>query len=106
MPFAIVFTKCDKVKSGKLKAGDEAKINVKVERLANYQGDYKVEVLEAKGLTVKDANIAANQQEAQLVLRAAGAAPGSNVSIVVRVTGMFNSQPVVQETKLTVNVTK
>jgi hypothetical protein len=82
---------------------------VKLRRLSDYDGIYKVEVIvpaNAKGLTFQNTVIKAGADEAKLTVNAQKAQVGS-YTVAVRVTAMFNDTlPIVHEAKLTVNVGK
>jgi hypothetical protein len=94
-----------------IKIGAQADVVIKVTRLFDYGGEFKVQFVlpaNAKGLTAADVTIPAGSDEAKLVVKAAAdAMPGNRADLIVRATAMLGTNmPVVQETKLTVNVVK
>ncbi|MFO0878655.1 MAG: PPC domain-containing protein [Gemmataceae bacterium] len=94
-----------------VKIGGQTELMVRVVRLFNYQGEFKVQVVLPAGIAGVEAaevTIPANQNEAKLVLKApAGAAPGGRSNLVVKATALFNGKtPTVHETKFNLNVTK
>jgi hypothetical protein len=93
------------------KAGTQAEVVLRVTRLFDYAGELKVQVVlppAIKGVTADEVTIPAGQDQAKLVLRvAADATQGNHAGVVVRATGTVNGTvPVVQETKLNLNVVK
>jgi len=92
------------------KVGADAKVMVKVARQFDYQGEFKVQVVQGpndKGVTAPDITIPAGKDEAELVLTvAADAAVGNRPNLLVRATAMFNGAEVKHEAKFTLNVTK
>jgi hypothetical protein len=93
------------------KAGTQAEVVLRVTRLFDYAGELKVQVVlppAVKGVSADEVTIPAGQDQAKLVFRvAADATQGNHAGIVVRATGMVNGNvPVVQETKLNLNVLK
>lgn len=97
--------------SATLKVGGQTEVTVRVQRQWNYQGEFKVQlVLPAgvSGIQAGEVTIPAGQNEVKLLLRAdPGAAPGGRNNLVIKATGLYNGKsPVVQETKLNVNVVK
>jgi hypothetical protein len=94
-----------------VKAGAQAELVVKVARLFDYGGEFKVQVVlppAAKGLSAADVTIPAGHDEAKvIVLAAADAAPGARADLVVRATALLNGKvPAVHEVKFSVNVVK
>jgi hypothetical protein len=94
-----------------IKAGAQADVVVKVTRLFDYAGEFKVQLVlpaNVKGLSAADVTIPAGVDEAKLVVKAAAdAMPGNRADLIVRATGVIGmNMPVVQETKLSVNVVK
>jgi hypothetical protein len=93
-----------------VKAGAQAELIVRVNRLHNYDGEYKVEVIlppNTKGVEVAGAVIPAGKDEVKLVVKAQdGTMPGGRNNLVVRATGMAYGHPVKQEAKFNVNVVK
>jgi hypothetical protein len=94
-----------------IKAGAQGEVIVKVARMYDYAGDFKVQLVlppNLKGVSAADVTIAAGADEAKLVVQAAAdAAPGPRPDLVVRATAMVNGTlATVQEAKVTVNVVK
>jgi hypothetical protein len=94
-----------------LKPGEQTELIVKVKRLHNFAGEFKVQLAlpsNVKGLSAEEGVIPAGTDEVKLVLKAADdAAPGNRQNLVVRATGVQNGNvPTVQETKINVNVVK
>jgi hypothetical protein len=94
-----------------IRIGQAADVIVKVKRLHDYQGEFKVEVVipdSVSGLLVGDAVIPAGKDEAKLVLKASPLArPGRHSELIVRVLARFQADhQIVHEAKLTVNVAK
>jgi hypothetical protein len=96
---------------GPMKLGTTAELTVKVERLAEFTGEYKLEVVlpkDVKGLTVKPSNIPAGKDEVKLVIEIAkDAKPGNVPNVLVQVTGTVHGRfPILTETKLNLTITK
>jgi hypothetical protein len=94
-----------------IKAGAQVEVVVKVARMFDYAGEFKVQLVlppNLKGISAADVTIAAGADEAKLVVQAAAdAAPGPRPDLVVRATAMVNGNvATVQEAKVTVNVVK
>jgi hypothetical protein len=90
-----------------VKPGGKVEVPVTVNRLVNFEGEFKVEVLvpaDVKGLSAAEATIAAGANNTTLTLVAAADAPGGAKTVTVRVTASFDGVPLHQEKKLTVNV--
>jgi hypothetical protein len=96
--------------SPSVKAGAQADLIVRVNRLHNYDGEFKVEVVlppNTKGVEVAGAVIPAGKDEAKLVVKVpAGATPGGRNNLVVRATAMSYGHPIKHEAKFNVNVVK
>jgi hypothetical protein len=93
------------------KVGAETEVVVKVTRMYDFDGEFKVKVVlppDAKGVTIDEVTIPAGQDEAKLKVKvAADAAPGNRANINVIATAMYNGTvPITQEAKLNVNVVK
>jgi len=93
------------------KLGTQAKVVVKVNRLFNYPGEFKVELVlppNVKGINAPEVTIPAGKDEVELVVSiAADAPPGNQANLLVRTTAMFNgSVPVKHEAKFAINVQK
>jgi hypothetical protein len=94
-----------------IKIGAQADVVIKVTRLFDYAGEFKLQLVlpaNVKGLTAADVTIPAGSDEAKLVVKAAAdGMPGNRADLIVRATAMLGTNmPVVQETKLSVNVVK
>jgi hypothetical protein len=97
--------------SASVKAGRETAVMVKLNRLFDFDGPFKVELVlppGVKGVHAEEATIPAGADEAKLVLRAdADASPGNRGTFAVRTTAVIHGKhPVTQEAKLGVNVVK
>jgi hypothetical protein len=95
----------------KIKVGEEAEIVVRVTRLFNYDGEYKVQLVlppNVQGLSAEEVTIPAGKTEAKLVVKVdEDAQPGNRQNLVVKTTALFNGKsPVVQQSKINVNVVK
>ncbi len=95
----------------KVSAGKSIDIVVRAARQFDLPIAFKVEAIlppNVKGLSIADATISADGDEAKLTLVASPqAVVGSNASITIRATAMFNgTTPVVHETKLQISVSK
>ncbi|HBI42121.1 MAG TPA: hypothetical protein DDY78_04580 [Planctomycetales bacterium] len=94
-----------------LKAGGEVAVVVKVARLYDYAGEFKVSLVPpaaVKDVTAAEVVIPAGKDEATLVLKAPPtAAPGGRNDLVVHAVALFNgSAPTTQEVKFNLNVVK
>ncbi|OAI41305.1 hypothetical protein AYO40_03355 [Planctomycetaceae bacterium SCGC AG-212-D15] len=94
-----------------LKQGTNAEVVVKVARLFDYDGEFKVKLMlppNAAGVSVDEVTIPAGATEAKLVIKATTDAAVANLAnLVVQATAMYEGKvPTVHETKLTVNVVK
>ena len=94
-----------------LKAGGQVEVVVKVARLWDYAGEFKVTLAPPAGVkdvTAAEVVIPAGKDEATLVLTApATAPPGGRNDLVVRAVALVNgSTPTTQEVKFNLNVTK
>lgn len=93
-----------------VKIGAQAELVVKVNRLYNFDGEFKVEVVlppKTEGVEVAGAVIPAGKDEAKLVVKVpAGAAPGGRNNLVVRATAVTHGHPIKHEVKFNVNVVK
>ncbi len=92
------------------KVGTPVDVAVKVARLFDYAGEFKVELVQpanAKGIAAPEVVIPAGKDEAKLTLTIdADAAVGNRADLIVRATAMFGTTPVVHEAKLAINITK
>jgi hypothetical protein len=93
------------------KVGSKNEVVVKVARMFDYDGEFKVQLVvppAIKGVSAAEMTIPPGKDEVKLTLAvAADAAPGNRPDLVVRAVAMVNGKvPTAQETKLTVNVVK
>jgi len=93
------------------KPGTNLEVVVKINKQFEYNGSFKVELVlppEVKDVTGAAVTIPPGQTEAKLILAVpATATPGARNNLTIRATTMFNDKvPVVQETKINVNVVK
>jgi hypothetical protein len=94
-----------------VKAGASTEVVVKVTRMYEFAGEFKVQLVlppNAQGISADPVTIAAGQDEAKLVLKAAAdAAAGPRADLIVRAVAMFNGNaPTTQEVKFAANVVK
>jgi hypothetical protein len=94
-----------------IKQGGQFDLVVKVNRLQDYDGDFKVSLVlppGVQGVSAEPVTIPAGQNEAKLVLRVgAGVAPGPRQNLIVRAIATVNGAvPLTHETKINVNVLK
>ena len=94
----------------KVTAGKDTNLMVKVSRIYNFEGPFKVELLPppgAKGIQAPETEIKAGENEATLVLQTTAGTPAGNYqNFTVRATALFQGNPVVHETKININVVK
>jgi hypothetical protein len=95
-----------------LKAGGQVEVVVKVARLYDYAGEFKLSLVppaNVKDVSADEVVIPAGKDEATLVLKApADAAPGGRNDLVVRAVAAVGASntPTTQEVKFNLNVTK
>jgi hypothetical protein len=93
-----------------VKVGTELPFVVRVNRMFNYDGEFKVEVVlppGTAGLEAASAVIPAGKDEASLPLKAAAAAvPGNRGNLTVKVTATAFGTTVLHEMKFNVNIVK
>ena len=94
-----------------LKVGGEVAVVVKVARLYDYAGEFKVTLVPpaaVKDVTAAEVVIPAGKDEATLMLKAPPtAAPGGRNDLVVQAVALFNGTvPTTQEVKFNLNVAK
>ena len=94
-----------------VKAGAEGKLELKVKRLHNYEGTYKVEVVipaNAKGIVLEPSEFAINSEATLIKVKvAADAMPGPRNDIVLKFKGMFlGKDEIIAELKANVSVVK
>jgi hypothetical protein len=94
----------------KVIAGKDTNLVVKVARIYDFDGPFKVELLpppNAKGIQPAETEIKAGENEATLVVRTpTGMPPGNYQNIIVRATAQYQGHAVVHETKININVVK
>lgn len=92
------------------KIGTNVEVTVKVTRLYDFSGEFKVTLVppaNAKGVTAPEVTIPAGKDEVKLVLTVAADAPPANYGdFIVRSVATFNGTAVTHDTKLAVNVIK
>lgn len=114
IPVTVLPTTLAKVSAtppGSVKVGGTGELVVRVERQAEYTGEFKVSVTlpkDFKGLTVKDAVIPAGQDEVKIPVQvAADVKPGAVSGIVVTATGTVHGQfAIPQEAKVNLTISK
>jgi len=110
LPTALAKVTPGTLPNGVVKLGATAELTIKVERLFDYAGEYKVKFVPpagVTGVTADEVTIPAGKDEAKLVVKAAAdAKPGAVAGLVV-VTAVFDKKyPVAHETKVNVTVGK
>jgi hypothetical protein len=93
------------------KPGTQGELQVKVARMFDYAGEFKVQVVipaGIKGVSATETTIPAGKDEVRAVLKIApDAAPGNRADLIVRAVALFNGNlPVTHEVKFNVNVIK
>jgi hypothetical protein len=93
------------------KIGAPSEVIVKVARMYDFAGEFKVQVIvppTVKGVTAAEAIIPAGKDEAHVIVRiAADAAPGNRPDLIVRAVAVVNGNvPITHEVKFNVNVVK
>ncbi len=95
--------------AGKLVGGQSTDIVVKVERLNEYAGEYKVKVIlpqNAAGITAGEATIPAGKSEGKVTLKAAPDALARQMgNVSVQVTGMYEGKLAITAESQKFNVT-
>jgi hypothetical protein len=94
-----------------VKAGGQVELVVRVARLNDYAGEFKVKLVlppGVKGVEASETTIAAGQTEAKLILKVpAGTALGNRPNLVVQAVATLQGNiPLRHETKINVNVVK
>jgi hypothetical protein len=91
-----------------LKPGQESAVTVRVKRLGDYRGAFKVQLIQPANMTgveAEEVTIPEGKDEARFVLRAKPDAPaGNRPNTVIRAIATFKDKPVTQETKLNLTV--
>jgi hypothetical protein len=93
------------------KAGMNTEVVVKVARMYDYDGEFKVKLMlppNAAGVSADEVTIPPGQNEVKLILKVTADAPPVNLqNLVVQATAMYMGKvPTMHETKLNVNVVK
>jgi hypothetical protein len=94
-----------------LKAGESAELTVRVNRLNNFNGPLKVQLLvpkDVKGIQAPDVEIPKGKTEARITIKAdEDASPGKHGDLLVHVVATLkNKLELKQDTKLSVNISK
>jgi hypothetical protein len=93
-----------------VKAGTQAELVVKVNRMFDYAGEFKVQLVlppNVQGVGADEVTIPAGKDEAKLVVKVpADAAPGNRPNLVVKLTATLAGKTLAQESKINVNVVK
>jgi len=94
-----------------VKPGKEAEVVVRVNRMYEFDGEFKVQLVlpsGTKGLRADEATIPAGENETKLVIRAdADAGAGNRGNLTVRAAAVVHEKTTVaQEAKISVNVAK
>jgi hypothetical protein len=94
-----------------LKIGTQTELVVKVTRLHDYAGEFKVQLVlppNVSGVMADEATIPTGKDEVKVLLKAnADAAPGNRQNLVVRATATLDGNlPLIHEAKINVNVIK
>jgi len=115
VPVLIVPTALGKFTTGPLpnntlKLGSTVELPIKVDRMYDFAGEYKVTFVPDKGavgVTATDATIAAGKDETKIVLKtAADAKPGALAGVVTITATYAGKYPVVYENKVNFNLAK
>lgn len=91
-----------------VKAGGEAVLNLKVARLSDYAGEFKVTLLpeNTNGVTAAEVTIPAGQNDAKLTLKAPdGAAPGPRQNLTLRAVAVVSGVTLNHDLKINPTVT-
>ena len=96
---------------GNFKAGAPGEIVIRVERMYEFAGEYKLKVVlppDVKGVTIADVTIPPGMTDAKVVLNiAADAVPGARNNLTAQVVAMYEGKtPITQEVKFNINVVK
>ena len=97
--------------NAKVKAGGEVELVVRVNRLNDFTGEFKVQLIlppKMTGIEADEVTIPAGKNEAKLHLEVDDSvSPGNRSNLIVRATAKFNAKtPVSHEAKFTLNVVK
>jgi hypothetical protein len=93
------------------KLGGESDLTVKVTRIPEFTGEFKVQLVlpvNTKGLTATNVAIPAGQNEGKLIIKVGpDAAPGNHPDLILRATAMQNGNiPTPHDVKFSLNVMK
>jgi hypothetical protein len=92
-----------------VKAGGQSDIVVKVARLFDFDGPFKVQLVvpdNVKGLSADEVTIPAGQDEAKLVVKATTEATPANYELLVRASARYRDVDTTQETKIVITIQK
>ena len=96
--------------NGAGKLGGQTEIVVKVARMYDFAGEFKVQLVlppNSKGLEAEEVIIPAGKDEARLVIKVADDAPTGNMpGLLVRAVAVYAGAEVVQEAKFALNIAK
>lgn len=96
--------------NGNVKPGMNGQLTIKVDRLFDYTGEFKVKAVlppNTKGLAIDDVTIPAGKDEVVVPVKVGADAMAGNVAVVLQATALYEGKaPVVQETKVSVTVDK
>ncbi len=110
IPTALAKIKADSIAKGSVKVGSSAEMVIKIDRLYDFAGEFKVHFEAAKGTTgiaAADVTIPAGKEEAKLLFKADAKAKPGGVAGVIKVTAMYDGKhAIVHETKVNFNVVK
>jgi len=99
------------VPKGNIKLGMQGEVIVKVSRLYDYAGEFKVQLVlppDLKNVSADEVTIPAGQDEARVIVKVAPEAAPANLSnLTLRATAMLDGGvPAVHEAKINVNIVK
>jgi hypothetical protein len=89
--------------------GKETTLLVKVARIYDFQGPFKIELIlpaSVKGIQAASTEIKAGENDAKLILRTPPGTPQGNHTVTIRATAQFQGHPVVHEARVNINVVK
>jgi hypothetical protein len=96
--------------NGTGKIGGQTEVMVKVARMYDYAGEFKVQLVlppNVKGVVADEVTIPAGKDEAKLVINVTTEAPPGNLQgVLVRAVAIYSGAQVVQEAKLALNIQK
>jgi len=96
--------------NGAGKVGGQAEITVKIARLYDFPGEFKLALVlpnNAKGVSAEEVTLPAGQNEAKFVIKLADDAPPGNLQgLLIKATALYKDTPVNQEAKFNLNVAK